>query len=56
MDGEESSDSEAEDGGSPGTVYRIVRGQLKKLERGMEQYEEIAARAAAKVGNSGSSR
>jgi ATP-binding cassette subfamily F protein 3 len=30
-------------------VYRLVKGQLKRLEGGMEQYEEIAARAAARL-------
>lgn len=48
---EESSDSEdVEPGAAPGTVYRLVKGQLRKLEGGMEQYEEIAARTAAKLG------
>jgi len=47
----ESSDSEGEETGvAPGTVFRLVKGQLKKLEGGMEQYEEIAARSAAKLG------
>ena len=50
---EESSESESEETGSaPGTVYRLVKGQVKKLDGGMQQYEEIAARAAAKVGKS----
>ncbi|KAK4493681.1 hypothetical protein PRZ48_014866 [Zasmidium cellare] len=31
-------------------VYRLSRGKLIKLERGMEQYEEIAARSATKLG------
>ncbi|KAF2263115.1 ABC transporter ATP-binding protein uup-1 [Lojkania enalia] len=47
---EEDPDSEEETGAAAGTVYRIVKGQLKKLEGGMEQYEEIAARAAGKLG------
>jgi ATP-binding cassette subfamily F protein 3 len=47
----ESSDSEGEETGvALGTVFRLVKGQLKKLEGGMEQYEEIAARSAAKLG------
>ncbi|KAF1831641.1 P-loop containing nucleoside triphosphate hydrolase protein [Decorospora gaudefroyi] len=47
---DESSDSEdAETGVAPGTVYRLAKGQLKKLEGGMEQYAEIAARTAAKL-------
>lgn len=45
---EEESDDE-EPGAPAGTVYRLVKGQLKKLERGMEQYEEIAARTAARL-------
>ena len=46
---EEDSDSEGETGLPVGTVYRIVKGQLKKLDGGMSQYEEIAARQAAKL-------
>jgi ATP-binding cassette subfamily F protein 3 len=50
----ESSDSEGEETGvAPGTVFRLVRGQLRKLDGGMEQYAEIAARAAAKLGRAG---
>lgn len=33
-----------------GLVYRLSRGQLRKLEGGMEQYEELCSRAAAKLG------
>lgn len=44
------SDDDEETGAPAGTVYRIVRGQLKKLDGGMEQYGEIASRAAAKLG------
>jgi hypothetical protein len=48
---EEDSDSESSSAGAPaGSVFRLVRGQLKKLEGGMEQYEEIASRTAAKLG------
>ncbi|OAL54758.1 P-loop containing nucleoside triphosphate hydrolase protein [Pyrenochaeta sp. DS3sAY3a] len=48
---DEGSDSEeSETGVAPGTVYRLVKGQLKKLDGGMEQYEEIAARTAARLG------
>jgi ATP-binding cassette subfamily F protein 3 len=47
---DEGSDSEvAETGVAPGTVFRPVKRQLKMLEGGMEQYEEIAARTAAKL-------
>ncbi|KAJ4349668.1 uncharacterized protein N0V89_008285 [Didymosphaeria variabile] len=49
-DDPESSSGEEETGASGGTVYRLFKGQLKKLEGGMEQYEEIASRAAAKLG------
>ena len=51
---EEWSSGEEERQRGPGTVYRLVKGQLKKLEGGMEQYEEIAGRAAAKLGGSSS--
>ena len=47
---EESSD-EDEDSRSPGVVYRMFKGGLKKLDGGMLQYEEIAAKAATKMGN-----
>ncbi|KZM21385.1 uncharacterized protein EKO05_0010663 [Ascochyta rabiei] len=40
------SDAEAEE---PGRVYRLSRGQLKTVEGGMEQYAELAARAAARL-------
>ncbi|CAO2658364.1 Nn.00g060870.m01.CDS01 [Neocucurbitaria sp. VM-36] len=47
----EGSDSEeSETGVAPGTVYRVVKGQLRKLDGGMEQYAEIAERSAAKLG------
>lgn len=47
----EEEDSDDEEAGAPaGTVYRLVKGQLKKLEGGMEQYGEIAERAAARLG------
>ncbi|KAJ4376358.1 hypothetical protein N0V83_001641 [Neocucurbitaria cava] len=47
----ESSDSEeSETGVAPGIVYRLAKGQLKKLDGGMEQYAEIAKRSAAKLG------
>ena len=53
--GVHSSEDEADEGSgsetgvAAGTVFRLVKGQLKKLEGGMEQYEEIAARTAAKL-------
>jgi ATP-binding cassette subfamily F protein 3 len=48
---DEYDDSDDEDEGpkKKGVVYRLVKGQLKVLERGMEQYEEICARASAKL-------
>ncbi|KAL5382937.1 hypothetical protein DPSP01_006207 [Paraphaeosphaeria sporulosa] len=46
----ESSSEEEETGAAVGTVYRLFKGRLQKLEGGMERYEEMAARAAAKLG------
>ena len=46
----EESDSEDDETGVVGSVFRVAKGQLKKLDGGMEQYCEIAARAAAKLG------
>jgi ATP-binding cassette subfamily F protein 3 len=45
----EESESEADETGIVGSVFRVAKGQLKKLDGGMEQYCEIAARAAAKL-------
>ncbi|KAI7465196.1 ABC transporter domain-containing protein [Hortaea werneckii] len=45
---EESEESDSES--RPGVVYRISRGKLSKLENGMQQYEDIAARSSAKLG------
>lgn len=47
---DDSSESDYETGVAPGTVYRLVKGQLKKLDGGIEQYAEIAGRTAAKLG------
>ncbi len=48
---EDSDDSAgSEPGTAPGTVYRLAKGQLRRLDGGMEQYEEIATRSAAKLG------
>jgi ATP-binding cassette subfamily F protein 3 len=44
------SDSE-EETGAAGTVFRLVKGHLRQLDGGMEQYTEIAARSAARVGS-----
>ncbi|KAF2438077.1 ABC transporter ATP-binding protein uup-1 [Karstenula rhodostoma CBS 690.94] len=46
----DSSSDEEETGAGGGTVYRLVQGQLRKLEGGMERYEEMAGRAVAKLG------
>ena len=46
---DESDPDRDEAGVAPGTVYRLTKGQLRKLEGGMEQYAELAARTAAKV-------
>ena len=46
----ESLSEEEETGAGVGTVYRVFKGQLRKLEGGMERYEELAARTAAKLG------
>ncbi|RMY68148.1 hypothetical protein D0863_07304 [Hortaea werneckii] len=50
--GEESAEEseESENESRPGVVYRISRGKLSKLESGMQQYEDIAARSSAKLG------
>jgi ATP-binding cassette, subfamily F, member 3 len=54
--GEDASDDSDEEGHSgevwkapQGVVYRIVKGQLKRLDGGMRKYEEIAAKASAKL-------
>ena len=47
------SDSEGDEAGvAPGTVYRLTKGRLERLEGGMEQYAELAARTAAKLSRS----
>jgi ATPase subunit of ABC transporter with duplicated ATPase domains len=46
---EDESEDEEEAGARVGVVYRLVKGQLKKLDGGMEQYEEIAGRVAARL-------
>ena len=48
---DETSD-EDEDSTRESVVYRMFRGGLRKLEGGMLQYEEIAAKAATKMGKS----
>jgi ATPase subunit of ABC transporter with duplicated ATPase domains len=47
-----SSDSDDEEEAavrSPGTVYHVRKAGLRKLERGMQQYEEIVSRTVAKL-------
>jgi ATP-binding cassette, subfamily F, member 3 len=46
-EGESSEDEET--GAAAGTVYRLARGQLKRLDGGMDEYEAIAARAAVRL-------
>jgi ATPase subunit of ABC transporter with duplicated ATPase domains len=47
---EEDDESEEDDDDvTKGVVYRMFKGQLKLLERGMDQYEEIATRASLKL-------
>ncbi|EKG09623.1 ABC transporter-like protein [Macrophomina phaseolina MS6] len=48
---ETSDDSDEELGfGIQGVVYRLSKGKLTKLEGGMQQYEELAEKASAKLG------
>lgn len=50
-DDEASSGNDEEEETRTRVVYRLSKGRLVKLERGMEQYEEIAARSATMLGN-----
>jgi hypothetical protein len=45
---DEDPDDDDEVGGPTGTVYRMFRTQLRRLDGGMSQYEELA-RTAAKL-------
>lgn len=47
---ESDSDDEAETGVAPGTVFRLCKGQVQRLAGGMDEYEEIAARTAGRLG------
>lgn len=47
---EESSGDEIEESKKTRVLYRLSKRRLIRLERGMEQYEEIAARSATKLG------
>ena len=47
-DEDESEEDEAS--GRVGVVYQVSKGRLMKLDGGMRQYEEKAAKASAKLG------
>lgn len=48
-DDEDDSDSESEDDDKPpGTIYRMFKAGIQKLERGMAQYEELVEKGLAK--------
>lgn len=49
-DEEEDSDSEESETSTPGVVYHVRKAGLRKLERGMQQYEDIVAKTVAKLG------
>ena len=44
-----SSDSDEDGTQKKGVVYRMFKGQLRLLEGGMDQYEDICERSAAKL-------
>lgn len=46
---DESSEDEEEEISKKRIVYRMFRGQLRVLQRGMEEYEEICERAAQRL-------
>lgn len=46
----EESEDEDEERARERTVYRLSKGKLTKLSRGMQQYEELAEKASAKLG------
>ncbi|KIW78270.1 hypothetical protein Z517_08104 [Fonsecaea pedrosoi CBS 271.37] len=51
IDGEEESSQESDsDAGTAGTVYHVRKAGLRRLERGMQQYEEIVGRTVDKLG------
>jgi ATP-binding cassette, subfamily F, member 3 len=51
-DEEDDEESEGDSVRKPGVVYRLFRGQLRLLENGVRQYEDMATRAAAKLAKS----
>lgn len=48
-EGDDGGDSEETAGGQPGTVYHVRKAGLRKLERGMQQYEEIVSKSVSKL-------
>lgn len=50
-DAEEESSSDSDEDGpqKKGAVYRMFKGQLRLLEGGMDQYEAICERSAARL-------
>lgn len=51
--GDDEGDSDSDDSEeevTPGTVYYVRKAGLRKLERGMQQYEEIVAKSVDKLG------
>jgi hypothetical protein len=46
---EEEDDGDEDERGRKGVVYRMFKGQLRLLEEGTRQYEEIATRASQKL-------
>ncbi|EXJ92414.1 hypothetical protein A1O3_00965 [Capronia epimyces CBS 606.96] len=46
---EDGGDGEESGAGPPGTVYHVRKAGLRRLERGMEQYEEIVSRSVGKL-------
>ncbi|KAK5457120.1 hypothetical protein LTS15_004901 [Exophiala xenobiotica] len=47
---DDSSESEGSEASAPGTVYHVRTGGLRKLQRGMQQYEEIVSKTVDKLG------
>lgn len=51
-DDDEDDESEEDEAATPGVVYRMLKGKLKKLDGGMLKYEELATKASTKMGKS----
>ncbi|KAK5209542.1 hypothetical protein LTR47_002323 [Exophiala xenobiotica] len=47
---DDTSESEGSETSTPGTVYHVRKGGIRKLERGMQQYEEIVSKTVDKLG------